>query len=299
MSPYLASWLVDDGRPRVIVLGNEKGGSGKSTMAIHVVAGLMARGIRVGSIDLDGRQATLSHFMANRRRQARAADPGLPCPAHRRIGLSRSAGERNAEDEKLDQLGSALESLGDAEVIVVDTPGSDSVLARAGHIVADVLVTPLNSSFLDLDALVAVDDSASRIVGPSPYSELVLYMGERRKELGAPAIDWIVAGNRLPNVDTRVNRQVAGVLDELAPRLGFRVFLGIHERIVFRELFLQGLTVFDVGRRHGWSTAGRTLAAARREMEGLIDTILAGELRQARAGRLEAAPRGLAASQGL
>ena len=44
---------------RVIVVANEKGGSGKSTIAMHVAIALMKRGHRVATIDLDLRQRSL------------------------------------------------------------------------------------------------------------------------------------------------------------------------------------------------------------------------------------------------
>ena len=47
---------ADVGKPvsaHVIVLGNEKGGSGKSTTAMHVAVALLQAGQRVATIDLD------------------------------------------------------------------------------------------------------------------------------------------------------------------------------------------------------------------------------------------------------
>ena len=53
---------------RVIVVGNEKGGSGKSTVAMHVAVALVkARPERVATIDLDIRQRSLTHYVENRR----------------------------------------------------------------------------------------------------------------------------------------------------------------------------------------------------------------------------------------
>ncbi|MGE0652094.1 MAG: division plane positioning ATPase MipZ, partial [Alphaproteobacteria bacterium] len=147
MNSFLKSWQTNGRRPQVIILGNEKGGSGKSTLAIHIIVGLLTAGFRVGSIDLDGRQGTLSRFLESRRR-ATMARPEILLPKHRQVSLSRSATEERSSDEKLDQVVTALEGLSDTDFIVVDTPGSDSVLCRAAHIFADILVTPLNPSFL-------------------------------------------------------------------------------------------------------------------------------------------------------
>ncbi len=279
MEPYLTTWLTTTLRPRVIVLGNEKGGSGKSTVAIHLAMGLGAAGLRVGTIDLDGRQGTLSHFMENRKTSSHAAknDAQLGCPEHRQISLSRSAREDDRADEKLAQLVTAFESLGNCHAIIVDTPGSDSVLTRAAHICADILITPLNSSFLDLDALVKTDETASRITGPSAYSEMILYMSEKRTDLGVAPIDWLVITNRLPNVATRVHRSVMDILRQLSARLGFHILPPFHERVIFRALFLEGRTVLDLTSPSPDANAPRpqNMASARDEIEALVDEILA------------------------
>ena len=276
MEPYLTSWLTANLRPRVIVLGNEKGGSGKSTVAIHLAMGLAAAGLRVGTIDLDGRQGTLSHFMENRRttNKSAPAKAQLACPEHRQISLSRNAREDDNADEKLAQLVTALETRGKCNVNIVDTPGSDSVLSRAAHICADILITPLNSSFLDLDALVKVDETASRITGPSAYSEMVLYMSEKRADLGVAPIDWLIITTRLPNVATRVHRSVMDILRQLSARLGFGILPPFHERVVFRGLFLEGRTVLDITDPGATARPPRNAASARDEIEALVDVIL-------------------------
>ncbi len=293
MEPYLTSWLTASLRPRVIVLGNEKGGSGKSTVAIHLAIGLIEAGLRVGTIDLDGRQGTLSHFMENRKTSNRAAakNAQLACPEHRQISLSRNAREDGNADEKLAQLVTAFEGLGKCNVIIVDTPGSDSVLTRAAHICADILITPLNSSFLDLDALVKTDETASRITGPSAYSEMILYMSEKRADLKVAPIDWLVVINRLPNVATRVHRSVMDILRQLSSRLGFRILPPFHERVIFRGLFLEGRTALDIPNPDANAPPLQNVASARSEIEALVDEILVRGPWQDLAARRAAAGR--------
>lgn len=273
MQQFFESWHKTGGRPVVLVVGNRKGGSGKSTIAIHVIVGLQAHGMRIGSIDLDGGQGTLSHFLENRRRERDRGSPWLPCPEHRSVSVDPYDRSESAEEEGLSAFCAALEQLGNEDVVVVDTPGNDALLARAAHIMADVLITPLNSSFLDLDILVRLDAATNRIVGSSVYSELVLYMSEQRVALGVAPIDWIVLGNRLPNVETRNQNAVSDILDELSARLGFRMAPGLHERVVYRELFPQGLTVLDIDRPNRFTGRGRRCLEARKEIAGLLATL--------------------------
>jgi chromosome partitioning protein len=274
MEPYLSTWLLKKDRPRVIVLGNEKGGSGKSTVAIHLAMGLAAAGLRVGTVDLDGRQGTFSRFVENRKRYVPSdkAAARMAFTEHRQISLSRDAREADSGDEKLAQLVTALETLGKCQFVVIDTPGSDNVLSRAAHVLADTLITPLNSSFLDLDALVRVNREANQISGPSAYSGLVLFTSVRRADMGAPPIDWLIITNRLPNVPTRVHRSVIEILRKLSERLGFHFLPPIHERVILRELFLKGLTVLDSAELD--SAAAGTAHPARAEVEALVDAIL-------------------------
>ncbi|MDX1483931.1 MAG: division plane positioning ATPase MipZ [Alphaproteobacteria bacterium] len=277
MDPYISAWLLKDDRPCVVVLGNEKGGSGKSTVAIHLAMGLRAAGLKVGTVDLDGRQGTFSCFIDNRqafRPRNREAEARTVAD-HRRISLSRNARESELGAEKLAQLVTALDSLNDRHYIIVDTPGSDSVLARAAHVLADILITPLNSSFLDLDALVRVDREASSIAGPSAYSESVMMMSERRADSGAAPIDWLVVVNRLPNVPTRVHRSVSAILRKLSQRLNFDFLPPLHERVIFRELYLKGLTVLDEDELDPVVAAAATTIAAREEVDALVDAVLA------------------------
>ncbi|HSR55457.1 MAG TPA: division plane positioning ATPase MipZ [Alphaproteobacteria bacterium] len=292
--PFLDAWLTKRDRPEVVVLGNEKGGSGKTTVAIHLAYGLAAAGLRVGTIDLDGRQATFSRFVDNRRRLA-LNDPesaGIIFTDHRRISLSRDSREDMQTDEKLRQLVTALDSLSHCQYVVVDTPGSDHLLCRAAHVLADLLITPLNSSFLDLDALVRVDREANQISGPSAYSEMVVYMSDARAELGADPIEWLVLTNRIPNVPTRVHRQVTGVLQKLSERLGFSFLPSLHERVIFRELFLKGMTVLDEGQDDSPPPNAMASTTARDEVEALVDGVLArGPYKSLAAERIEARKR--------
>ena len=55
------------GSAHVVVLGNEKGGSGKSTTALHVAVALLKAGQRVATIDLDSRQKSFTRYIENRR----------------------------------------------------------------------------------------------------------------------------------------------------------------------------------------------------------------------------------------
>lgn len=273
MTAVLRQWFTNRTRPHVIVLGNEKGGTGKSTIAMHLIVSLLKRGHSVGSIDLDGRQATLSRYIQNRERVAAATGSELEMSEHRRVHGSFHRNAARAEEKETAQVASAFEGLRGKDYIVVDTPGSNAFLGRLAHVLADTLITPLNDSFLDLDVLVRVDLQGERIIGPSPYSEMVSNGRTRRLSIGGPALDWIVMPNRLGHLNTRNSRKVARVLEQLAPRLGFRLVQGFGERVIFRELFAHGLTLLDLPDSATWWPSRRNHAAACREIQALLEAI--------------------------
>jgi chromosome partitioning protein len=279
-------------RPRVVVLGNQKGGSGKSTTAIHLMLGLMNCGHSVGSVDLDGAQATLTHFIENRRRAAAEGDQTLGLPEHRVVegSLERSAAE--AERDEAAQLARAFAELLDQDYIVVDTPGSDTFLSRLGHALADILVTPLNDSFLDLDVLVRIGRDGQTITGPSSYSLAVLDRWGLRMTAGGRPLDWFVTRNRLSHQRTRNQRQMEHLLTRLAPALGYRLAPGFGERLIYRELFAQGLTVLDLPEPGRWRLGNKSHAAARNEVWALMKAVGLAEERRVRRPRLARAANG-------
>ena len=260
-------------RRQVIVLGNEKGGSGKSTTAMHVTVSLLKGGHTVGCIDLDARQGTLSRYVENRR--AFAAESGLPLavPEVRRVQYSEQDGRAEAEAEEQAALADALSELSGCSAIVIDTPGSDNYLSRLGHAEADILITPLNDSFLDLDLLARIDADGRRVLAPSVYSQMVWEQRQQRAGDGRPPIDWVVMRNRLSHIDARSKRDVGRLLQQLAKRIGFRLAPGLGERVIFRELFSKGLTLLDLREGGAGVPLNMSHLAARQEVRELFRAV--------------------------
>ena len=239
------AWFNQAVRPRVVVVGNSKGGSGKSTTAIHLASGLLRYGCSVGCIDLDGAQATLSNFIDNRRRFSSAANLHLDLPALHTLAASRDKSPEFAEASDCRRFSRAFHDLIDRDYIVVDTPGTDNLLSRLAHTMADILVTPMNDSFLDLDVLVRIDHDGKRILGPSPYAVAVLDRWGAKGLLSGNTMEWIVIRNRVSQVASRNQTRLQVLLQDLGPKLGFRPIKGFGERVIYRALFPRGLTVLD------------------------------------------------------
>ena len=258
-------------RAHVVVVGNEKGGSGKSTTAMHLVAALLHDGFRVASLDLDARQATLTRYLENRQQYSERNGLRLVMPSHVAVPLSTAGTVYSAQEEEKSKLEEALERLLPThDFLVIDTPGSDNFLSRLGHSFADTLITPLNDSFVDLDNLADVDPETHRVKHPSRYAEMVWEQRKQRMLRDRGSIDWIVMRNRLSQLESHNQRAISGVLDALAARIGFRAAPGFSERVIFRELFLKGLTPLDLRLEGAGVKLSMSHVAARQEVRALL-----------------------------
>jgi chromosome partitioning protein len=240
---------ADVGKPlsaHVIVLGNEKGGSGKSTTAMHVAVALLQAGQRVATIDLDSRQKSFTHYIENRRDWAERTRIRLDVPRH--FCVARGFGLR-LDDIEAQEFAAFAEAISAVEsthdFVVIDTPGSDSYMMRLAHSMADTLITPINDSFVDFDVLGSVDPTTFATVGVSHYAEMVREARRQRRLVDGGMTDWVVVRNRLSTLGSRNKRLVGEGVVQLAKQLGFRFVDGFSERVVYREFFPRGLTALD------------------------------------------------------
>ena len=246
----------------IIVVGNEKGGSGKSTTSMHVATALSRMGHRVGALDLDVRQRSFGRYLENR--AAFAAREGLNLPTPLLAELSRDGNDGG--DDPLSAVVGALDE--SCDFILIDCPGSHTKLAQMAHALADTLITPMNDSFIDFDLLARMSPDG-KVLGPSIYAEMVWNARQLRGQAGAGPIDWIVLRNRLGTQEMHNKRKVGTALASLSKRIGFRVAAGFAERVIFRELFPRGLTLLDL-RDIGTAQLSMSNIAARQELRDLV-----------------------------
>lgn len=230
----------------VIVCGNEKGGSGKSTTAMHVAIFLLKSGNRVATIDLDGRQLTLTRYLENRRRWAERARLTLEMPTHFHVPAIHRSTVGDAEKAQMRALTAALTDVESGhDFIIIDTPGSDTYLNRLAHRIGDTLITPMNDSFVDFDVLGRADPLSGDVLDISPYARSVRGARRERRATDDTVADWVVVRNRMSPITSRNEVKVHAGLRKLSATLGFRLADGISERVIFREFFPLGLTALD------------------------------------------------------
>lgn len=254
----------------IIVLGNEKGGSGKSTTAMHVATALSRLGHIVGALDLDLRQRSFGRYIENRQNTIAKRGLDLPCPLLMElpnIDPAALGADDNVYDRRLSAAVAELEAR--CDFIVIDCPGSHTRLSQVAHSLADTLITPMNDSFVDFDLLGRVDPDTNAIKGPSVYSEMVWHARQLRARAGLKPIDWIVVRNRLGAQEMHNKRKVGQALEALSARIGFRVAPGFSERVIFRELFPTGMTLLDL-RELGVERMNISNLSARQELRELM-----------------------------
>ncbi len=256
-----------------IVVGNEKGGAGKSTVSMHVATALARMGHRVGTLDLDLRQKSMGRYLENRRKYLDSKGLDLPTPIYVDLpatDVQNAPDGEKAYDHRLSQAVAELEA--QADFIVIDCPGSHTRLSQVAHSLADTLITPLNDSFVDFDLLAKIDNDGEKIIGPSVYSEMVWSARQLRAQAGLQPIDWIVLRNRLGAQQMVNKKKMESALERLSKRIGFRIAPGFNERVVFRELFPRGLTLLDL-RDVGVKQLNISNIAARQELRDLIKAL--------------------------
>lgn len=258
--------------PAVIVVGNEKGGAGKSTLAIHIACGLLHAGRRVAIIDLDLRQRSMAKFFANRAAWMAGNNQVLPMPVEPDMGDGKALA-RADEPTQLARFEAAIaQARAEADVILIDTPGGDTLLSRTAHGLADQIVTPMNDSFVDFDLLGQIDPVTLELLKPSIYSESVWEARKHRAitEGRQATIDWIVVVNRMAVAAARNRQRLEERMEKLARRVGFRIGPGLRDRVIYRELFPFGLTVADLSNEVRPVAVSLAHVAARQEMRSLM-----------------------------
>lgn len=257
----------------VIVVGNEKGGTGKSTTAMHVIMSLLYRGFKVAVVDLDARQKSLARYLENRHGYAARHGLTLDVPPCHIIDRSEGPMVADIERDERERFDHALDRLErEADFILIDCPGSDSHLARLAHARADTLLTPLNDSFVDLDLIGQVDPDTYQVRKLSLYSEAVWESRKQRALAGRRSLDWVVMRNRIATIDAHNKRRVDAALTQLQQRIAFRYIPGLSERVIYRELFPKGLTLVDM-KSVGSRRMTMSHVAARQELRSMMNDL--------------------------
>jgi chromosome partitioning protein len=258
----------------VILIGNEKGGAGKTTIAIHITAALLYLGFKVSSIDLDIRQGSLSKYIENRNHSIKNLKLKIPSPKFCKIEPSKKTHLNEAYLDEQNQLNTILaQEHPMSDFIVIDTPGVNNPLSTLAHSFADIIITPINDSFLDISVLADVDPSDLNIIKPGVYSQIIWEQKINRAKRDGSHINWIITRNRLHSLDSNNQRNIEKVIVALSKRMGCKIAAGFGERVIFKELFLKGLTLLDLKEQGASIQFTPSHIAAKQELISLLHTM--------------------------
>ena len=258
-------------KSHIIVVSNEKGGTGKSTISMHLAIKLMYEQYNVAVIDLDGRQGSLSKYINARRSFCKKNDINLPIPLHY---------EYEPLDDKSNsrEVKSLIEDLSTkVDALIIDTPGAKNYLFDIAHLYPHTLVTPISDSLIDLSVIAEVDPDTGEVIRAGNYAEYIWEVKKNLAAKGLPYLNWVVCGNHISNLRSRNKDIVFGKLENLAKLYGFRFTPGIKDRVIYKELFLDGLTVLDLNQPGINSRMTMSQLAAKIELNDVAEFIFAQE----------------------
>lgn len=258
---------------QIIVIGNEKGGSGKTTTAMHLIVSLIRLGFSVATIDLDSRQQSLTRYLDNRKSSSLKYNIALDVPEHIVLQQSNKTLISDAEQEEKDLFVSHINRLyDDNDFIIIDTPGSNSHFSKLSHSYADMVITPINDSFVDLDLIGQIHVSEKDKIVPGVYSAMLWEQKMNKIARENKEISWVVIRNRLSFLDAKNKRSMDESINKLSKKFGFRIAPGFGDRVIFKELFLHGLTLHDA-KKTDLVRMSNSLIAARHELQSFISSL--------------------------
>lgn len=262
-------------KAHIIVVSNEKGGTGKSTISMHLAISLMQESFSVAVIDMDGRQGTLSKYIANRKKFCLHRKIKLPVPELFTYAPQSDpeliAANRDNIDHRIKEL------IHEYDAIIIDTPGTKNYLFDIAHRYADTLITPMTDSLIDLNVMADIDFESATIGRPGHYASFIWDVKKQMAAEGRHYLNWIVVGNKTSPYKSKNKNAVFEYLERLGKLYGFRFTPGLKDRLIFKELFLEGLTVLDMQNEKLKMRMTMSHLAAKREVRSIAEFICPDE----------------------
>ncbi len=241
----------------IITVASIKGGVGKSTLAIHLAAALQIQGLNASVIDADVHQRSTERFLDRRTQRLNGSAKAVLTAS----GIQTQAGQVGPH-----YFDSTLRHASRQGHVIIDLPGSKCELLDTALLRSQMLVSPINESFVDLDVI-----GTSKGL-PGPLTEAVLLARQQREEAGLRPLRWTVVRNRLSTLYSRNTAAVDERLRALADQFDFDIGPGLTERVVFRELYDEGLTLLDAMDHQDVKPTLSTVAA-RSELRAVMETL--------------------------
>lgn len=196
----------------ILVVGSNKGGSGKTTLATNLAVALSQRHIKVCLVDADP-QGSAMYWSGVRDRTPASS-----------IGTMMRRGNLVDPLRVLDQQ---------HQIVIVDVPGRNSQELLSAAIVADILIAPHACSQLDLETLQELEEQVRHIRQVNPGLRVLIYQALATTN---PALR---------------NRERGDFRDYVSAFKGFELAKSIgYQRLVYRECISAGTGVGETANSH-------------------------------------------------
>lgn len=247
---------------KVITVGSFKGGTGKTTLSAVLGTALSLRGIKTWIVELDPSTRPLARFEASRH----FAD--LQRPEIRDLDMS--GGAPDVVDWKMAIRNEKKEAqrLG-AEIIIIDTTSVWKPEVIAAHLSADLIITTVTESPIDLYQLMPGDGPNMQTV--RPYAQLIDLVQRHAAKTEKTNLEWMMCLNRRSHLYTKVGERVREQLQTFAEDSGISILEGLVDRVGYRNMMATGVTPLD--ETPGEPTQ-KSLIAARHEANQLTCRVL-------------------------
>lgn len=260
---------INNCKAHIIVIGNEKGGTGKSTLAMHLAIKLLQERFNIAVIDLDGRQGSLSKYINNRRNFCSKHKISLLSPVHYIFEPISDASNSKEIKTLIQKLSSQFDA------IIIDTPGNKNYLFELAHHYPHTLITPIGDSLIDLSSIADIDTDTGEIIKAGPYAEFVWEIKKYLASQGLSCLNWVICGNKISSIRSNNKISVFNKLEKLSKLYGFRFTEGLKDRVIYKELFSDGLTVLDINHKELHRRMSMSHLAAKIELNSLAEFIFA------------------------
>jgi cellulose biosynthesis protein BcsQ len=222
---------------QVVTVSGFKGGTGKTTVASLLGVAAVKDGIRTACLDLDRNTRNLSAFLMLRRAARLAA------PDHVLLMDADTPGKQKPKHSgRLEPL-VRMARMDGYDLLIIDTSSGNLADVYEAHLLADVILTPMNESPADMHGLFApVGSLAAPKVN---YREMIETVRFDRRRAGLPMQHWHVIMNRVTSMPSRVTTAVNERVEQIAAEAGFEKIWRLRDRVAHRGLALDGHSVFD------------------------------------------------------
>ncbi|MDP3738074.1 MAG: division plane positioning ATPase MipZ [Hyphomonadaceae bacterium] len=222
---------------QVVTISGFKGGTGKTTVASLLGVAAVKNGMRVAGLDLDRNTRNLSSFLTLRR----AAK--LQAPDHIMLmDLDTDTKSKPKHSGRLEPL-IRMARMDGYDLLVIDTSSGNLSDVYEAHLLADVILTPMNESPADMHGLFAPTGS---LAAPKiNYREMIDTVRFDRRRAGLPMQRWHVVMNRISALPSKIGSTISDRVVAMSREAGFETMWRLRDRVAHRALALEGRTVFD------------------------------------------------------